>query len=73
MYSLIGIGPGVFVYGVRADMADLGVLGVPGIGSEKCSLNHLNKEFTDSKNCPLNLNPFGVMLIYSCLHLALGK
>lgn len=67
------IGPGVFVKGVLAEMFDLGVLGVPGIGSLKCSLNHLNKEFTESNTCPLNLKPVEVMLIYSCLHLCRGR
>lgn len=36
------------MYGVLADMTERGVLGVPGMGSEKCSLNHLKRELTVS-------------------------
>ena len=37
--------PGVpVIYGVRCVAEFLGVTGVPGMGSRKCSLNHLNKD-----------------------------
>lgn len=52
---------------------DRGVLGVPGIGSRKCSLNHLKQRPTVSKTCPRNRNPSGVTVMNSCFTLFLGK
>lgn len=43
----------------------LGVPGVPGIGSLKCSLNHLNRDPTESNICCRNLKPSDVTVMYS--------
>ena len=46
---------------------------LPGIGSLKCSLNHLNKPFKVACTLPRYLNPSGVTLIYSTRGLTRGR
>ena len=54
------------MYGVRWVLVR-GVTGVPGMGSLKCSLNHLNKLVKPSKVCWRNRKPSGSTVINSCL------
>ena len=54
------------MYGVRWVLVR-GVTGVPGMGSRKCSLNHLNKLVKPSKVCWRNRKPSGSTVINSCL------